>query len=144
MKYLVAIIAVFVLILTACTNPESSSEAAPTSSEKDTTRHVAAAAKQYKKGDLVPTEEVCMVNDAFMEKKQLLVKYEGKAYYGCCEMCKERIPKEAAVRMAIDPLTGNKVDKAMAAIAITGDQGEVSYFESEENYRKYLENITNK
>ncbi|MGE8378528.1 MAG: hypothetical protein ACN6PN_09265 [Sphingobacterium sp.] len=141
MKYLVAIIAVFVLILTACTNPQSNSKAALTSSERDATRYVAAAAKQYKKGDLVPTEEVCMVNDAFMAKKQLLVKHEGKAYYGCCEMCKERIPKEAAVRVAIDPWSKKEVDKANAAIAITGDQGEVSYFENEENYRKYVENI---
>src|SRR5690606_18794739 len=105
------------------------------------TMHIAAAATQYKKGDLVPTEEVCMVNDAFMAKKQLLVKYKGKAYYGCCEMCKERIPKEAAVRVAIDPLSKKEVDKASAAIAITGDQGEVSYFENEENYRKYVENL---
>lgn len=141
MKYLVAIIAVFVLTLTACTNPQSNSKAAIKSPEKDTTMKVTAAAKQYKKGDLVPTEEVCMVNDAFMAKKQLLVKHEGKAYYGCCEMCKERIPKEAAVRVAIDPLSKKEVDKANATIALTGDQGEVSYFENEENYRKYVENI---
>jgi len=141
MKYLVAIIAVFVLTLTACTNPQNNSKAALSSPEKDTTMHIAAAATQYKKGDLVPTEEVCMVNDAFMAKKQLLVKYKGKAYYGCCEMCKERIPKEAAVRVAIDPLSKKEVDKASAAIAITGDQGEVSYFENEENYRKYVENL---
>ncbi|WP_104384194.1 hypothetical protein [Sphingobacterium sp. HMA12] len=141
MKYLVAIIAVFVLTWTACTNPQSKSKAVLPESEKDTTMYVAAATKQYKKGDLVPTEEVCMVNDAFMAKKQLLVKHEGKDYYGCCEMCKERIPKDAAVRVAIDPLSRKEVDKASAAIAITGDQGEVSYFENEENYRKYVENL---
>lgn len=141
MKYLVTIIAVFVLILTACTNPQSKSKAALLESEKNTTIQVATATKQYKKGDLVPTEEVCMVNDAFMAKKQLLVKHEGKVYYGCCEMCKERIPKDAAVRVAIDPLSKKEVDKASAAIAITGDQGEVSYFENEENYRTYVENL---
>lgn len=141
MKYLVAIIAVFVLILTACTNPQSKSKAGLLESEKNTTIQVATATKQYKKGDLVPTEEVCMVNDAFMAKKQLLVKHEGKVYYGCCEMCKERIPKDAAVRVAIDPLSKKEVDKASAAIAITGDQGEVSYFENEENYRTYVENL---
>ncbi len=141
MKYLVAIIAVFVLTLTACTNPQNKSKAALTSSEKDTTMQVTAAAKQYKKGDLVPTEEVCMVNNAFIAKKQLQVKHEGKAYYGCCEMCKKRIPKEAAVRVAIDPLSRKEVDKANAAIAITGDQGEASYFEIEENYRNYVENL---
>lgn len=141
MKYLVATIAVFVLILTACTNPKSKSKAALLESGKNTTIQVATATKQYKKGDLVPTEEVCMVNDAFMAKKQLLVKHEGKVYYGCCEMCKERIPKDAAVRVAIDPLSKKEVDKASAAIAITGDQGEVSYFENEENYRTYIENL---
>lgn len=140
MKYLVVIIVLFVLTLTACSNSQNKSTAKFQDSETGTIRR-SETVQQYKKGDLVPTEEVCMVNDAFMAKKQLLVKYEGKAYYGCCEMCKERIPKEAAVRVAIDPLSGNKVDKAMAAIAITGDQGEVSYFENEENYRKYVENI---
>lgn len=141
MKYLVAIIAVFVLLLTACTNPKSKSKAVLLESEKDTIMQVAAATKQYKKGDLVPTEEVCMVNDAFMAKKQLMVKHEGRVYYGCCDMCKERIPNEAAVRVAIDPLSGKEVDKASAAIAITGDQGEVSYFENEDNYRNYVENL---
>jgi YHS domain-containing protein len=53
-------------------------------------------------------------------------------------MCKERIPKDATVRMAIDPYSHKQVDKANAVIAVTGNNGEVSYFENKENYAKYV------
>lgn len=52
--------------------------------------------------------------------------------------CKERIPKDATVRMAIDPYSHKQVDKANAVIAVTGNNGEVSYFENKENYAKYV------
>ncbi|ULT27157.1 TRASH domain-containing protein [Sphingobacterium sp. E70] len=113
MKYLVAIIAVFVLTLTACTNPQSNSKAALKSPEKDTTMQVTAAAKQYKKGDLVPTEDVCMVNDAFMAKKQLLVKHEGRAYYGCCEMCKNESLKKPLFVLLLIPCPRKRLIKPM-------------------------------
>ena len=87
---------------------------------------------------LVPSDEVCMVNDAYMGKRQFEVKFDGKTYYGCCEMCKERIPKDATVRMAIDPYSHKQVDKANAVIAVTGNNGEVSYFKNKENYAKYV------
>ncbi|MBO9592914.1 MAG: hypothetical protein J7599_08385 [Niabella sp.] len=90
----------------------------------------------YKKGDAVPSHLVCMVNDAFMNKEQIAVPFNGKTYYGCCEMCKNRIPKDAAVRKATDPATGKVVDKASAYIVITGNNGEVSYFESADTYKK--------
>ncbi len=94
---------------------------------------------EYKKGDIVPHDEVCMVNNAFMGKKQIEVNHDGKQYYGCCEMCERRIPQDAGVRVAIDPVSKRKVDKAEAVIAITGDHGEVSYFESEANFKAFLE-----
>ncbi len=90
----------------------------------------------YTKGDAVPANLVCMVNDAFMNKAQIAVPFNGKTYYGCCEMCKNRIPQDAAVRKATDPTTGNIVDKASAYIVITGNNGEVSYFESADTYKK--------
>lgn len=90
----------------------------------------------YKKGDAVPSSLVCMVNDAFMNKEQIAVPFNGKTYYGCCEMCKNRIPQDAAVRKATDPATGKVVDKASAYIVITGNNGEVSYFESADTYKK--------
>jgi len=86
----------------------------------------------------VPNNLVCMVNDAYMGKQQLEVPFEGKLYYGCCEMCKERIPNDAKVRMAVDPHTLKKVDKATAYIVLIGDQDEVAYFESKDNYDAFL------
>lgn len=96
------------------------------------------AGVDYQNGDVVPHDEVCMVNDAFMGKKQIEVVHNSKKYYGCCEMCKKRIPKEEAIRMAVDPVSQNQVDKAAAIIAITGDNGEVAYFENDANYKAFF------
>ena len=59
-------------------------------------------------------------------------------YYGCCEMCKERIPTDETVRYALDPQTLSKVDKANAYIVLIGDNDEVAYFENESNYKSFL------
>ncbi|MDH5826477.1 hypothetical protein [Sphingobacterium faecium] len=91
------------------------------------------------KGDQVPNNLVCMVNDAYMGKQQLEVPHDGKMYYGCCEMCKERIPNDAAVRAAIDPHSLKSVDKAHAYIVLIGDHDEVAYFESKDNYEAFLQ-----
>lgn len=93
----------------------------------------------YNKGDVVPNDEVCMVNDAFMGRKQIEVKYNGKLYYGCCEMCEKRIQEEGSVRMAVDPVSKKQVDKASAVIVITGDNGKVSYFETVDSYKAFLQ-----
>lgn len=90
------------------------------------------------KGDQVPNDLVCMVNNAYMGVPQLEVPYEGKTYYGCCEMCQERIPKEKTARIAVDPYSLNDVDKADAYIVLIGDRGEVAYFENEKNYKDLI------
>ena len=51
-------------------------------------------------------------------------------------MCKERLAKDAAIRTAIDPVSGKNVDKAKAVIGKRAD-GSVLYFESEKNLREY-------
>ena len=84
----------------------------------------------------VETKKVCMVNDQMFERDQIPVKFEDRTYYGCCEMCKERLAKDAAVRTAVDPVSGKKVDKATAVIAARED-GSVLYFENEANLAKY-------
>lgn len=84
----------------------------------------------------VETKKVCMVNNQVFEKDQIPVAVQGKTYYGCCEMCKERLAKDAAARTATDPVTGKPVDKATAVIAAMPD-GKVLYFESQETYEKY-------
>ena len=88
-------------------------------------------------GDHVPSNLVCMVNNEYMGKEQLVVEVEGKTYYGCCEMCQERLPKDESVRYAVDPQTGEKVDKATAYIVLAGPRGEVAYFANEKNYKDF-------
>ncbi len=132
-KILLGIVSLsIILLLSACGQ-----------TEKDNTEHSGqhlqnpSTANISQKSGIVPSDEVCMVNDAFMGKKQLEVKFDGKTYYGCCEMCQERIPKDASVRVAIDPYSKKQIDKSTAIIAVTGDNGEVSYFENKSNYSLY-------
>lgn len=97
-----------------------------------------ARAGEEKKPELkrVEAKKVCMVNNQVFDKDQIPVAVEGKTYYGCCEMCKERLSKDAAARTAVDPVTGKPVDKATAVIAAMPD-GKVLYFESQETYEQY-------
>jgi len=84
----------------------------------------------------VKPAEVCMVNNTFMGKPQILVKFEGKTYYGCCEGCVARIKGERAVRYSVDPVTGREVDKSKAFITAAPDGG-VLYFESSATATRY-------
>lgn len=104
--------------------------------ESDATVEQATTTPQ--KGEHVPNNLVCMVNNAYMGVPQLEVPYEGKMYYGCCEMCQERIPKEKTARVAVDPYSLKDVDKADAYIVLVGDRGEVVYFENEKNYKELI------
>src|SRR5687768_4165821 len=85
---------------------------------------------------LVPAKNVCMINDSSMANDQIPIEIDGRTYYGCCPMCKERLSKEEASRYAFDPVSGKKVDKATAVIgALPG--GRVLYFESIETFAAY-------
>lgn len=88
--------------------------------------------------EVVDAEYVCMVNDARFEKKQVHVQVEGKDYYGCCEMCKERLTQDGSLRVAIDPVSGKEVDKATAVIGADSSD-RVFYFENEKNLEKFNE-----
>jgi YHS domain-containing protein len=84
----------------------------------------------------VESKKVCMINDASMANDLIPVDVDGKTYYGCCAMCKERLEKDAASRFAVDPVSGKKVDKSKAVIgALPG--AKVVYFENEENLVAY-------
>lgn len=83
----------------------------------------------------VDPKTVCMVNEMAMGKDQIPVEVDGKTYYGCCEMCKNTLAKDASKRTAVDPISGNEVDKAKAVIGAQED-GRVFYFESEETLKK--------
>lgn len=98
----------------------------------------AASTKGPEKGSRVLNSEVCMVNDAYMGKKQIEVPFKGEMYYGCCEMCVERIPKDETVRIATDPQTAEKVNKATAYIVLLNEEGSVAYFANEKNYKDFV------
>lgn len=95
-------------------------------------------AEQNSSNSLTEVEgvKVCMVTDQLFVKDQIPVELEGKTYYGCCEMCKGKLKNNPDSRVAIDPISGNQVDKAQAVIGAAPD-GSVYYFESEENLAKY-------
>lgn len=80
--------------------------------------------------------QVCMVNDQFMGKPQIPVEVEGRTYYGCCAMCKDKLNQQPAARMAQDPVTGESVDKATALI-VKDATGKVMYFASEDTLRRF-------
>lgn len=136
--FFIAVVLSIAVLLNACN--EKSKEADANNVQKTMNDNHSEQNRIDKKGIIVASNEVCMVNDAFMGKKQLEVQYNGKTYYGCCEMCKKRIPNEASVRSAIDPVSKKEVDKATAIIAITGNNGEVSYFENKTTYSDYMKN----
>ena len=84
----------------------------------------------------VEAQFVCMVNNQSYDTPQIAVEVEGKTYYGCCPMCKNRLEKDPAIRSAVDPVSGNAVNKAEAVIG-TGPDKTVYYFENEENFQKF-------
>lgn len=89
--------------------------------------------------------QVCMINNRFMNKDQIPVPVNEKTYYGCCEGCVAKLKNDAASRYSPDPLTGERVDKALAVIIVKpGTKDEVLYFKSESNVKKYIEDTNKK
>lgn len=75
---------------------------------------------------------VCMVNNRVFPTPQIPVEFKGRTYYGCCEGCKKSLETNREARMAVDPVSGMDVDKALAVIGSLPD-GRVYYFASAEN-----------
>lgn len=122
------LLALFVAIgLAACSN-----ESAPSSQQPENAAVVLPAGMTR----VTDPSQVCMVNDQFMGKAQIPVEVEGRTYYGCCAMCKDKLNQQPASRMANDPVTGETVDKAKAVI-IQDASGKVQYFASEDTLRRY-------
>lgn len=68
MNYFLAILSVVVLSLTACGGSQTNAQAEDRIVSTDPAINLPVQSVQYKVGDLVPTAQVCMVNDAFMGK----------------------------------------------------------------------------
>ncbi len=94
-------------------------------------------ASNYQLGDHIPNELVCMVNNAYMGTPQIPVPVDGKTYYGCCDMCVGKLNNDENARMGKDPMSGKMIDKSQAYIILSNEDGAVAYFESEDSYKKY-------
>jgi len=84
----------------------------------------------------VSPNEVCMTNDAYMGRPQIAVPIDNKTYYGCCYGCVAALKEDINTRYAVDPVSGTRVDKAIAVIGALRD-GKVLYFRNEENFMVY-------
>lgn len=144
------------VLLASCTSENSTVTQAPAAAQTTTEApashesHMAVAnvqtqapssTKNLMTKEGLPKDLVCMVNNAYMGKKQVPVPFENKMYYGCCEMCVNTIQQQREVRYAVDPVTGEEVDKSQAFVALKtgGANGDVLYFASEENYHKFMQ-----
>jgi len=119
----------FTLGVAACSNDSSSTSQSSSSSQ-------VAAALPAGMTRVSDPSQVCMVNNQFMGKPQIPIAVEGRTYYGCCAMCKDRLGNDPASRTAQDPVTGETVDKS-AAVIIQDSTGKVMYFASEDTLRRY-------
>ncbi|HUP49320.1 MAG TPA: hypothetical protein VNA04_11070 [Thermoanaerobaculia bacterium] len=84
----------------------------------------------------VEPSKVCMINEQYMNQEQIPVEIDEKTYYGCCQMCVDRLNTDEKSRFAVDPMTKKKVDKAKAVIGALAD-GRVFYFENEKSLAAY-------
>ncbi len=121
----------FALGVAACSNDSSPASQSPSSSSTQVAAVLPAGMTRVS-----DPSQVCMVNNQFMGKPQIPIAVEGRTYYGCCAMCKDRLGNEPGARTAQDPVTGETVDKASAVI-IQDATGKVKYFASEETLGRY-------
>ena len=84
----------------------------------------------------VESKYVCMINNQRFNKEQIAVAVGNRTYYGCCQMCKDKLRNDPKSRMAIDPVSQKKVDKATAIIGVDSD-GSAYYFENAENLKQF-------
>ncbi len=86
----------------------------------------------------LPNELVCMVNNAYMGVEQIPVPVNNKTYYGCCKMCVSALQNKPTARVAIDPFSGEEVDKSQAYIVLRSvGSDNVLYFKNRVNFLKY-------
>jgi YHS domain-containing protein len=86
----------------------------------------------------VEAKYVCMGMgaDRLFDRELMPAVVDGKTYYGCCGGCQAKLMEDPQMRVAVDPISGAKVDKATAVIGAL-PSGEVHYFESMENFQKF-------
>jgi len=128
--------------LAACADPSASTPAtakaeASTARAAEPARASETAASADAVVRRVASDEVCMMNNRFMKEKQIPVEVEGRTYFGCCAMCKDKLTNDATARSGTDPISGRPVDKATALIGAKPNNA-VVYFESQETFDAYV------
>lgn len=121
----------------------NTNQAKKQNSNKTTTIQKEKVVTITKKSAKLKSSEVCYVNNAFMRSEQIPVIVDGKTYYGCCQGCVSKLKNNLnGVRFDVDPLTGEKVDKATAYIVLKpNSNSDVLYFASEKNYNKFIKKL---
>ncbi len=132
MKPVIVIVAC-VLALSACTREGGSEDRAP---QPEPAQPAQPEALPNGLSRVTDTSQVCMANDQFMGRAQIPIEVQGRTYYGCCPMCKDRLANQPELRTATDPVTNEPVDKATAVIAQNA-AGKVLYFTSEDTLLRY-------
>ncbi len=84
----------------------------------------------------VEAKYVCSINKKFFDRAQIPVTVQGCTYYACCQSCKNELLNDAMSRMDVDPVSGNRVDKASAVIG-ADRAGNVYYFENLNNLKAF-------
>ena len=86
----------------------------------------------------IDPSQVCFINNKYMGKQQIPVEIDGKTYYGCCAGCASALRTDPSSRVATDPYSGARVDKATAFIARNpADPDTVLYFKSAGTFAAY-------
>lgn len=135
------VVATTILILTAsifsgCGEQSRVSSSTPAAGTKAEQKQAPAQPAEGAALQVVEAKYVCMINNQRFSKTQIPVEVEGRTYYGCCDMCKEKLGGDPKSRVATDPVSGKEVDKSKAVIGVDAD-GAAFYFESAENLKRY-------
>ena len=86
----------------------------------------------------VASSHTCMGSNQAQEKPQDYALVDGRPYYGCTDMCIANLKQNPGFRYSLDPVSGKRVDKAWAIVGARKN-GQLLYFESEENFLSYRE-----
>ena len=87
-------------------------------------------------GNVDKKEYVCMMQDMVLGKAGIPIQFAGKTYYGCCEMCKEKIKNEPQkYTRATDLVSRKPVDKSESFIYSV--DGTAYYFASDANRKTF-------
>lgn len=109
-------------------------EALQAKNSPESVRVTGPAAQWMKRVNL---DEVNMVTNRHEGAKQASVSIDGKTYFTAGSSYESTLQQNAAARIAVDPYTSKKIDKAQA-VAYADASGRVFYFESETSFRDFI------